>query len=160
MPSNKYRKYSIVIHNVNKHSNDIVRQYASISKEYIMSIEPYPQGDGYHLHLFIQYRNPRSFKSVLSELETFKTKIVVPRPAGEERDWGRVQIDVMKGSFEQAKRYLQGATKDKPIGEVISNKQGLITYTPEQQQALAQWFQKINNPRPMTIIGDIFSHAI
>jgi hypothetical protein len=121
MPS-KHRQYTIVIHNVNEKSQDIVKKYASQAKEYVMSIEPYPQGNGSHLHLFIQYPNPRSFKSVLNELERFKKRIVVPRPADESRDWGRIQLDVMRGRFSQANAYLQGETKDKPIGEVISQK--------------------------------------
>lgn len=91
-----------------------------------MSIEPYPQGNGSHLHLFIQYSNPRSFRAVLNELERFKKRIVVPRPEDESRDWGRVQLDVMRGRFSQANSYLMGETKDKPIGEVCSQRQRTI----------------------------------
>lgn len=155
----KHRQYSIVIHNVDKNSQTKVRHYAEKAKDFVMSIEPYPQGDGFHLHLFLKYSNPRGFKAVLNDLERFKKSIVVPRPAGEERDWGRVQLDVMRGNFVQATSYLKGETKDKPTGEVISSKR-VIEYSSEQQQALAQWFKKIQNPRPMTIIGDIFSLPI
>lgn len=125
MPS-KHRQYTIVIHNVNEKSQPIVKQYAAQAKEYVMSIEPYPQGNGSHLHLFIQYSNPRSFRAVLNELERFKKRIVVPRPQDESRDWGRVQLDVMRGRFSQANSYLMGETKEKPTGEVVSHKKGNI----------------------------------
>ena len=45
-----------------------------------MSCEPYPEGEGFHLHLFIQYPNQRSFFSVLKELEQMKKKFVAPKP--------------------------------------------------------------------------------
>ena len=70
----------------------IVSKYVENAQEFTMSVEPYPQGDGSHLHLFIQYKNQRSFKSVLRELEMLKSKFVVPKPQDEVRDWGRVQF--------------------------------------------------------------------
>jgi hypothetical protein len=108
-----------VIHNVDQEkTQDIVSKYVKEAKEYVMSIEPYPQGDGYHLHLFIQYRNQRSFKSVLKELQNLSEKIISPRPDGETRAWGRVQLDIMRGTFQDCVKYLQGETKDKPTGDV------------------------------------------
>lgn len=117
----KYRQYTITIHNVLKERQDkIERHVKKQAKEMVMSIEPYPNEDGYHLHVFIQYANQRSFKSVLKEYEALATKIVAPVPEGETRSWGRVQVDVMRGRFDQATAYLKGDTKDKPTGEVIS----------------------------------------
>ena len=116
----KFRQYSIVFHNVDKKKcYEVLGQYVQEAKEYAMSVEAYPQGNGSHAHLFIQYKNQRSFKSVLKELEVMKKKFVIPRPPDEERDWGRVQLDVMKGRFNQAEAYLLGETKDKPTGEVL-----------------------------------------
>jgi hypothetical protein len=117
----KHRQYSVVVHNVSpEKTQDIVKQYvAKKAKEYVMSVEPYPQGNGSHLHLFLQYNNQRSFKAVLAELEIFKQRFIEPRPDGEERSWGRVQLDPMRGRFSQAEAYLQGETKDKPIGDVL-----------------------------------------
>jgi hypothetical protein len=116
----KFRQYSIVFHNVDKQKcYQVLGQYVKEAKEYVVSVEAYPQGDGSHAHLFIQYKNQRSFKSVLKELEVLKKKFIVPRPPGEERDWGRVQLDVMRGRFNQAEAYLNGETKDKPTGEVL-----------------------------------------
>jgi hypothetical protein len=88
-----------------------------------MSCEPYPEGEGFHLHLFIQYPNQRSFFSVLKELEQMKKKFVAPKPPGQRGDWGRVQLDPMRGRFDQAHAYLQGDTKDKPLGEVLGGKE-------------------------------------
>ena len=156
MPS-KHRQYTIVIHNVDEKSQDIVKHYASQAKEYVMSIEPYPQGNGSHLHLFIQYSNPRSFRAVLNELERFKKRIVVPRPEDESRDWGRVQLDVMRGRFSQANSYLMGETKDKPIGEVCSQKKGIVLYTPEQTKNLKLWLDKISGHQ-MKVVGNIFDN--
>lgn len=154
MPS-KHRQYTIVIHNVNEKSQPIVKQYAAQAKEYVMSIEPYPQGNGSHLHLFIQYSNPRSFRAVLNELERFKKRIVVPRPADESRDWGRVQLDVMRGRFSQANSYLMGETKDKPIGEVCSQKKGIVLYSAEQTKNLRLWLDKISDHQ-MKVVGNIW----
>ena len=115
----KHRQFSIVIHNVQEEkTQDILKQYVSKAKEYVMSVEPYPEGNGFHLHLFIQYTNQRSFFSVLRELETLKKKFVAPRPDDCKGDWGRVQLDPMRGRFSQAEAYLKGDTKDKPIGEI------------------------------------------
>jgi len=119
----KYRQFSIVIHNVKQNIQDIVEKHnVQKVKEMLMSVEPNPKGDGSHLHLFIQYPNQRSFKSVLNEYTKLAKRLTTPKPKGEERAWGRVQVDVMRGRFDQANAYLQGDTKDKPTGEVISIK--------------------------------------
>jgi len=119
----KYRQFCIVIHNVKENIQHIVEQHnVQKTKEMLMSVEPNPKGDGFHLHLFIQYPNQRSFKSVLNEYNKLAKRLTMPKPIGEERAWGRVQVDVMRGRFDQANAYLQGDTKDKPTGEVISIK--------------------------------------
>lgn len=117
----KHRQFSVVVHNVDEEKTQaIIRDYVSKkAKEYVMSVEPYPQGDGHHLHLFIQYKNQRSFTAVLNELEKLRDRFIVPRPEGEERAWGRVQLDPMRGRFNQCEAYLNGETKAKPIGDVL-----------------------------------------
>jgi len=153
----KFRQYSIVIHNVEeKKTQAILPSYVrDTAQEYVMSVEPYPQGNGSHLHLFIQYSNPRSFRAVLNELERFKKRIVVPRPQDESRDWGRVQLDVMRGRFSQANSYLMGETKDKPTGEVCSQKKGIVLYSPEQTKNLKLWLDKISGHQ-MKVVGNIW----
>jgi len=141
-----------VIHNVDPEKTQaIVANYVKEVKEYVMSIEPYPQGDGYHLHLFVAYRNQRSFQSVLKELQALSKQIQTPRPEGETRDWGRVQLDVMRGTFKDCVDYLQGVTKDKPLGEVKEGKK----YPGELIQrmiALAVFrYYHYDEPRPVLI---------
>jgi len=117
----KHRQFCIVVHNVKENITSIIEQHnVSKVKEMLMSVEPYPQGGGQHLHLFLQYTNQRSFKSVLNEYEKLSKRLIEPKPADEVRSWGRVQVDVMRGRFDQANAYLLGETKDKPTGQVIS----------------------------------------
>uniref|UniRef100_UPI004048C984 hypothetical protein n=1 Tax=Mariniflexile sp. TaxID=1979402 RepID=UPI004048C984 len=119
MPKNHFYKYTIVIHNVDpKKENEVKNVAAQKAKEYVCSCEPYPEQSGYHMHLFIEYKNQRSFKSVLHEMQNLSKRVTEPRPPGETRDWGRVQVDRMYGDFKQANSYLLGETKDKPTGEV------------------------------------------
>ncbi len=117
----KHRQYSVVIHNVDEEKvQDTLKEYVGKkAKEYVMSVEPNPQGDGKHAHLFIQYPNQRGKMPVLKELEKLKKSFVLPKPEGETRCWGRVQVDAMRGRFSQAEAYLQGETKDKAIGNVL-----------------------------------------
>jgi hypothetical protein len=56
----------------------------------------------------------------LKELENLKKKFLAPKPEGQQGDWGRVQLDPMRGRFDQCNDYLQGLTKDKPTGEVMT----------------------------------------
>jgi len=117
----KHRQFCIVVHNVKENVKPIVEKHnVAKVKEMLMSVEPYPQGNGFHLHLFLQYTNQRSFKSVLNEYEKLSKRLIEPRPADEVRSWGRVQVDVMRGRFDQANAYLLGETKDKPTGQVLS----------------------------------------
>lgn len=118
--SGKYRQFSITIHNVDMSKcYNVVKEYVKGVKEYVMSVEPNPEGYGFHLHLFVQYKNQRYWSKVLKELNELKVEFLLPRPEGETRDWGRVQLDLMKGTFPQAEAYLKGETKDKPLGEVL-----------------------------------------
>lgn len=119
----KYRKYNIVFHNVDQEKcQETLVSYGKKAKEYVMSVEPYPQGNGFHSHLSVEYPNQRSFKSVLKEADKLKISFVVTRPEGETRDWGRVQLEPMRGTFEDNENYLLGMTKDKPLGEVKKGK--------------------------------------
>jgi len=78
-------------------------------------MEPYPENEGHHVHVFVSYKSQRSFKSMLSSTKSLSEKIVALRPDGETRDWGRVQVDQMRGTFEQATAYLTNPEKDKPL---------------------------------------------
>lgn len=117
----KLRNFSIVFHNVKDGSKTIVEKIFSNAQKIVLSQEPYPEDNSrYHLHLFLSLSNPRSFKSVLGQCEDIAKKIKTPTPEGETRDWGRVQVDKMKGTFEQATAYLsEPGKKNKPVDEKL-----------------------------------------
>ena len=115
----KHRQFSITIQNVDQQKTqakllDLVKNY----KEYSYSIEPYNHQEGFHLHLFVQYPNQRYYKAVLKEFEKWKVDILADRPQGETREWGRVHLEIQKGTLDQCEAYLKGETKNKLLGEV------------------------------------------
>ncbi len=116
MPS-MIRQFSIVLHNVLESSKPSAESFVQSlnPSSSVVAIEPYPDQDGFHLHIFIKFHNQRAFKSVLTMFELFSITIVAPKPEGEERSWGRVQVDQMRGTFEQATSYLTNPKKDKPV---------------------------------------------
>jgi len=116
MPS-KIRQFSIVLHNVLESSKPSVESFVQSMNptSHVIAFEPYPDQDGFHCHIFVKFANPRAFKSVLNSFETFSKSILAPKPEGEERSWGRVQVDQMRGTFEQATAYLTNPKKDKPV---------------------------------------------
>lgn len=65
--------------------------------------------------MFVSFKNPRQFKVMLKSCIDFSESVVAPKPEGEERDWGRVQVDQMRGSFEQATKYLTDPDKEKEV---------------------------------------------
>lgn len=113
----KFRSYSIVLHNVKDDSKSSVENHFKASNpiKLLVALESYPESEGYHIHVFVSYKSQRSFKSVLSATQSLSEKIVAPRPDGETRAWGRVQVDKMRGTFEQATAYLVNPDKDKPL---------------------------------------------
>jgi len=113
----KFRQFSIVLHNVSSTSKPIVEDYVSSLSptNSVVALEPYPDQDGFHIHIFLKFTNSRSFKSVLNLFKTFAPTVHAPKPEGEERSWGRVQVDQMRGTFEQAVAYLTVPKKDKPV---------------------------------------------
>jgi len=117
----KLRNFSIVFHNVKDGSKTIVEKIFSNAQKIVLAQEPYPEDNSqYHLHVFLALANPRTFKSVLNQCEDIAQKIKTIKPEGETRDWGRVQVDKMKGTFEQATAYLSNSgKKNKPIDEEL-----------------------------------------
>lgn len=117
----RIRQFCIVFHNIKE---DVKSQVASYFEslgydKFLQAVEPYPESVGFHLHVFVSFKNPRRFKGFLRQLEAFSKNIVAPKPEGIETAWGRVQVDQMYGSFEQATAYLKGETKDKPVDSEV-----------------------------------------
>lgn len=134
MKAKKYRQFCIVIHNVREDIKPQVESYfASLCYEkFLQAIEPYPTSDGFHLHVFVKFRNARRFTSILKLLQQFSKNIVAPKPEGCETAWGRVQVDQMYGSFEQATAYLKGETKDKPVDSEVQVQDAALAKRLEQ----------------------------
>lgn len=119
----KIRKFSIVFHNTNPQAKPIIEAYFSRQnpKWVIIGEEPYPDQDvpDKHIHIFIEYHNPRSFKKLLKECETLSVRTVY-QPQLREGAWGRVQLDQGYGSQQECDDYLAGLTKDKPVDENVT----------------------------------------
>lgn len=113
----KFRSFSIVIHNVKDDSKSSVENHfrSTSPTQLLVALEPYPENEGHHIHVFVSYKSQRAFKSMLASTESLSKKIVSPKPEGETRSWGRVQVDQMRGTFSQATAYLTEPKKDKPV---------------------------------------------
>lgn len=108
------RKYSVVIHNTDKipEGNARIKDYALSlgAKRYLISTEPYNHQDGTHTHIFIEFIFQRSKYNLLKSLQD-----MFPQNG----DQGRIQVDIMRGSFEAATEYLQvPGKKNKQLGKI------------------------------------------
>lgn len=124
----KSRQFSVVIHNVRPDASPQAVEYCQKNtRQFVQAVEAYPKPPGHHLHLFLQYPNQRSKKSVLKEFEKWKPAVLDPAPVikyddkGNPLSPGRVQIDQMRGRFSHCHAYLNGETKFKPTGDVAFN---------------------------------------
>lgn len=121
----KHRKFSVVCHNVRPDSRDYFIHYVRDARESTVSVEEYPDTPGhFHVHVFVEYPNPRSRMSVLRYFE--KHTQVVQKPVNENRSWGRVQVDIMYGTMTQAEQYLVAPLKQKPVGDAKRQKKCCI----------------------------------
>ena len=120
------RQFSIVVHNVALGSEVYwtTTTNTMTPTRLVLSIEEYPNSPGhYHIHVFIQFKNARTLISIISAFDKFKIGHIIPAPIADKVS-GRVQVDPMKGSFDQATAYLTaGKSKkdDKLFGNVISS---------------------------------------
>lgn len=123
----KFRTWTIVFHNVLENSKPQFKDRFSRVfniKRVLLAEELYNHTPGQHLHVFMETQNQISFKSCLSKLEGLKLGLVEEGEfefEGTISKKGRVQLDRMRGTFEQATAYLQGETKEKKIDEDITD---------------------------------------
>lgn len=121
----KKRSFAFTFHNVKSYeSKKVLEDYVKPrSKRYLCGCEEYPEHPGeYHIHLYVTFRNPRSFHATIDEYQDFARDFLVgPQPEGRIGDWGRVEVDKKRGTFEASKQYIQGLTKDKPIDPNITD---------------------------------------
>lgn len=138
----RIRQFSLVFHNVKDDCKESAEAYFKDLgyEKFLQALEPYPESEGYHLHVFVTFKNPRRFKGFIKQLEQFSKNIVAPKPEGCETAWGRVQVDQMYGSFDQATAYLRGETKDKPVDSDIEVKDAVLERRMERYvQAIQQY---------------------
>jgi len=110
----RYRKWCCVIHNV----LDLPAQIKSTFSDCVRlaySVEPYNHQEGNHVHIFVEYKNPHYKHALLKVCNTLSESIRDPSASGEGLI-GRVQLDKMRGNFEQAMKYLVNPDKDKKLG--------------------------------------------
>jgi len=148
MPPTKYRSFSIVFHNVSEDCKSGVQNQFKDSSKLLVALEPYPEQEGFHIHVFVTYPNARAHKAILKMCQQFSANIVVPCPEGETRSWGRVQVDQMRGSFAQATAYLTVPKKDKICDE------NLISEDPQKNKKLKDVFDEFMR------LGDYLSQVM
>lgn len=121
----KYRRWKIVIHNVAEDSQDKVNQHFTDKKytKMISSVEPYPEQPGFHLHIYIQYKNRRYFSPLLKELKGLSSRIRCGTHIPSGGDVGRVELDRWRAgeTWAQKVKYLTNPIKDKKVGVVCLN---------------------------------------
>lgn len=134
------RQFSIVFHNVQADSKKKTQDFFQAMKttKLLVAIEKNPGSDGYHTHAFMSFENPRQFTAMLKQCQKHAQTIIEPKPENCTTDWGRVQVDQMYGTFEQATAYLRGETKDKPVDEQVE-----LIETPAKGQIKCDVCQKI-----------------
>lgn len=119
MPPKKIRNFSICFHNVKNDPSPkpfVDKIFDSKNPDkYTSGLEPNPEenGEGFHFHVFVFFKSAHHFTAILKLCKEISTKITAPKPEGEERDWGRVQVDPCYGTFQDCVNYLTNPKKDK-----------------------------------------------
>lgn len=116
----KVRGFSIVFHNVMPAAKPKVEQFIAKRKptRSVVACEPYPEQEGFHIHLFCQFSCQQSFQRMLNDcLDLAKTPgFNAERPEGETRCWGRVEVEqLFAKDWEDCTGYLTNPKKDKPL---------------------------------------------
>lgn len=138
------RKWSIVIHDVTEDKKELLRREMDTLKPdyYLIALEPYKEGqeyvNPYHIHLFLQYPQPKAKSTVLNYIQKLNYG-------------GRVQADPGKGSFEACKKYITDPKKNKIVDtNIIENvdtrKLPLIERYPDQVSVCIRCSKKYFDP--------------
>lgn len=116
-PDYKAYGFCIVIHNVLPSAKDVLETFvADQSPSWsVVSLEPYPAGSGYHLHIFVKWKRQHRSLKWFNFHSNFKHKIIAPNLDNVPGDWGRIDLKKMKGTPEEAMKYLTDPKKDKPV---------------------------------------------
>lgn len=118
----KLRGFSIVVHNVHDSDQAYWEQvFQKLQpKNCVISIEPYPKSNGHHMHVFAQWEHPRSKFQMLKYIKNAQKpeNIDIISNADHVSVKGRIQVDQMRGTFQEATAYLtqELTKKDKTCG--------------------------------------------
>jgi len=128
----KNRNYSVVIHQAKAEDQEywynIVRTYNPVPSEFVVSVEPYNDKPGYHVHIFVIFKNCISWFKLLKMLQDRQIGHICnkhPQPPG--KILGHIKLKQMVGTMAQATAYLtQDLTqKDKVCGKPKVFKNGI-----------------------------------
>lgn len=138
------RKFSIVIHDVEPSAKDILqKKVTDLQPDWsLIAMEPYNHQEGYHIHLFIKYQQPKAKSVVL--------KYVQDLDLG-----GRVQVDIGRGDFDQCRKYIVDPDKEKKLDEDITEnvrKLSLIERYPEHARVCPKCSKRYYDP-PLEVFG-------
>jgi len=110
----------MIIHNVRETSLDECCSFVKthlVPQKYELSVEPYPQGSGHHLHLYLEFQNQRHFNKLLKDLNRL-SNIARDLLAQSDGAIGRVQLTqwTTGQTWENVHKYLVDPIKDKIVG--------------------------------------------
>lgn len=138
----RVRQFSIVIHDIKPtakmHFQNVIN---ALTPDWsLIAEEKYNHQDGSHLHIFIKYDQPRSWKEVLKFCE-------------KQEQGGRVQVDTGRGSFQECRKYITDPDKEKNLDDSISENVRKLTLTekyPDETRKCNQCNMLFFSPSPFT----------
>lgn len=138
----RHRQFSIVIHDIKpgakKHFDNVID---ALTPDWaLIAEEEYNHQEGSHLHIFVKYDSPRSWKEVLKFCE-------------KQEQGGRVQVDTGRGSFQECKKYITCPDKEKKLdNDITENVRKLTTVEkyPEECDKCGECGVLFFNPSPFT----------
>jgi len=120
-PNFKSYGFSIVIHNFKPQAKELVETFIKEQTPSwsVVSLEPYPDKPGHHIHIFLKWKTQRRSIKWFNFHNDMKSRLVEDKPADVEGEWGRIQVDSLKGDKESCLKYLVNPDKDKPLGDNV-----------------------------------------
>lgn len=144
----RHRQFSIVVHDIKPEAKSHFEKVIDVLEPdwSLIAEEEYNHQEGSHLHIFIKYSEPRSFKNVL--------KFCQDQEMG-----GRIQVDVGRGNFVQCRKYITDPDKFKKLDDNISENVRKLTLVERYHKdvSLCETCNKhFYNPPPFRCLPDIY----
>lgn len=124
------RQFSVVVHDVIPGAKEYFEGVInSLTPDWsLIAEEEYNHQEGKHIHVFIKYENPRSWRDVLTWFE-------------KQKQGGRVQVDTGRGSFQECRKYITDPAKEKKLDDSISENVRKLTLTEKYPDETRQCIQ-------------------